>query len=193
MEVARTTVQAIYNNARCKLAKCLVYGKELSIQGGEIIYNNSVNYNYKREALGKDGNTMKLAVTFENGEIFQHFGHTESFKIYEIEDGHVISSEVVDTNGSGHGALASLLNDIEVSALICGGIGGGARMALEEADIMLYAGVEGDADAAVSALLAGTLEAGSEANCDHHGHGAHDGNCGEHGCGEHSCGGHCGE
>ena len=48
---------------------------------------------------------MKIAVTFENGEIFQHFGHTEQFKIYEVEDGKVVSAFVVDTNGSGHQLL----------------------------------------------------------------------------------------
>ena len=52
---------------------------------------------------------MKIAVTYENGEIFQHFGHTEAFKIYDIADGKVVSAEVVDTNGSGHGALAGFL------------------------------------------------------------------------------------
>ena len=71
---------------------------------------------------------MRIAVTYENGEIFQHFGHTEQFKIYDVEDGKIISSEVVDAGGSGHGALAGVLSALKVDALICGGIGGGAQM-----------------------------------------------------------------
>ena len=68
---------------------------------------------------------MKIAVTYDNGQIFQHFGHTEQFKLYEVEGGKVVSSEVVDTNGSGHGALADLLKAYGVETLICGGIGAG--------------------------------------------------------------------
>ena len=96
---------------------------------------------------------MKIGVTYENGQIFQHFGHTAQFKIYDVEDGKVVASEVVDTNGSGHGALAGFLLENQVDVLICGGIGGGAQMALAQAGIKLYGGVAGDADAAVDALL----------------------------------------
>ncbi len=131
---------------------------------------------------------MKIAVTYENGQVFQHFGHTEQFKLYTIENNAVASAEVVSTNGQGHGALAMVLKNLGANALICGGIGGGARMALQEAGVALYAGVSGEADAAVEALLAGTLSYSTEANCDHHGeHG------GEHHCGHHDHeGGHCG-
>ncbi len=100
---------------------------------------------------------MKIAVTYENGQIFQHFGHTEQFKLYEAVDGKITHAEVVDTNGSGHGALAGFLMQHGVDTLICGGIGGGAQAALAEAGIKLYGGVSGDADAAVSALLSGNL------------------------------------
>ena len=131
---------------------------------------------------------MRIAVTYENGQIFQHFGHTEQFKLYEIADGKVIASAVTDTNGSGHGALAELLKALEVDALICGGIGGGAQNALANAGIALFAGVQGDADAAVEALLTNSLSYSKEANCDHHDHGeGHD--CGDHGCGN-DCGNH---
>lgn len=130
---------------------------------------------------------MKIAATYEDGQIFQHFGHTAQFKVYEVEDGKVLSSQVVDTNGSGHGALAGFLKAQNVSALICGGIGGGAQQALAQAGITLYAGVSGSADAAVEALLQDRLDFSAEANCDHHSH-EHGGSCGEHGCGEHSCG-----
>ena len=134
---------------------------------------------------------MKIAVTYENGEIFQHFGHTETFKVYEVEDGRILGSEIIGSNGSGHGALAKLLNEQGIDVLICGGIGGGAQAALEERGIELCAGAEGDADQAVAAYLRGELH-NTGANCDHH-HGE-DHSCGDHGCGEHGCGDHdCGE
>lgn len=133
---------------------------------------------------------MKVAVTYENGNIFQHFGRTEFFKVYEVEDGQIISSEVIGSNGVGHGALAGLLSDQAVDVLICGGIGGGAQAALEEAGVRLCAGAEGDADQAVEAYLKGELVS-TGANCDHHHH--EDGHsCGDHEDG-HSCGGGCGE
>lgn len=129
---------------------------------------------------------MKIAVTYENGEIFQHFGHTETFKIYDIADGKVVSAEVVDTNGSGHGALAGFLVTHGVDTLICGGIGGGAQNALAQAGIRLFGGVSGNADEAVNALLAGNLGYNPNVHCDHHDHEAGH-SCGDHGCGSHSC------
>ena len=114
---------------------------------------------------------MKLAVTYENGQVFQHFGHTENFKIYTVEDGKIVSAEVVNTNGQGHGALGGFLRERGVEALICGGIGGGARTALANAGITLYPGVTGDADAAVEALLAGNLSYDPDSMCSHHGAG----------------------
>jgi len=133
---------------------------------------------------------MKIAVTYENGQVFQHFGHTEQFKIYTVEDGKVVSSQVVDTNGSGHGALAGFLGAYGVDTLICGGIGGGARVALAEAGITLYPGASGDADAQVEALLADSLVYDPDTMCNHHGEGHGEGHsCGNH---DHSCGGgHC--
>lgn len=127
---------------------------------------------------------MKIAVTYENGMIFQHFGHTEQFKIYEIENGQIVSAEVVGTNGSGHGALATLLGGMHVQVLICGGIGGGARTALAQAGIELYPGASGDADTAVQALLTGSLNYDPNTVCQHHHH--EEGHaCGDHGCGSH--------
>ena len=125
---------------------------------------------------------MKIAVTYENGKVFQHFGHTEEFKLYEVEDGKVISSEIIGSNGSGHGALATLLAGESVDVLICGGIGGGAQAALQEHGIELCAGASGSADEAVAAYLRGEL-VNTGANCDHHGDGHHcedheDGGCG---------------
>ena len=131
---------------------------------------------------------MKIAVTYENGQIFQHFGHTEKFKLYEVQDGKIVNAEVVDTNGSGHGALAGLLSALNADVLICGGIGGGAQMALAQAGIKLFGGVHGNADEAVEAFLANSLNYDPEAKCDHHDH--HHGE--DHTCGDHGCGSNCG-
>ena len=134
---------------------------------------------------------MRIAVTYENGEIFQHFGHTEQFKVYEVEEGKIIASEVVDTNGRGHGALAGVLTDLNADVLICGGIGGGAQMALSTAGIRLYGGVSGDADKVVEEFIAGNLTYNPDVKCNHHEHHGEGHVCGEHGCGgEHHCGGH---
>lgn len=128
---------------------------------------------------------MKIAVTYDNGNVFQHFGKTEFFKVYEVEDNKVVSSEVIGSNGTGHGALAGLLADRNVDVLICGGIGGGAQAALAEAGVELCAGAEGDTDQVVEAYLKDELVS-TGANCDHH-HGE------EHSCGDHEDGHSCGD
>ncbi len=139
----------------------------------------------------KDDRIMKIAVTYENGNVFQHFGHTGQFKVYDVRDGRVADTQVVDTKGSGHGALAGMLAEKKVDTLICGGIGAGAQTALAEAGIRLYGGVSGNADEAVESLLAGKLVFNPDVHCDHHGHGQqgeehHHGSChcmeDKHGC-----------
>ena len=133
---------------------------------------------------------MRIAVTYENGLIFQHFGHTQQFKVYDVQEGKILASQVVDTGSSGHGALAGVLNALQVDTLICGGIGGGAQVALANAGIKLYGGVAGEADKAVEALIAGNLDFNPDVKCDHHGehHHHHEGaSCGSHGCSEHFC------
>lgn len=132
---------------------------------------------------------MKIAVTYENGEVFQHFGHTENFKIYEAENRTIVNAQVVPTQGSGHGALAGFLAGRKVDVLLCGGIGGGAKSALADAGIELYGGVTGDADDAVRAFLSGTLQYDADVVCAHHEHGHEHG----HDCGSHGCGGKCGK
>lgn len=127
---------------------------------------------------------MKIAVTYDNGEIFQHFGHTQYFKIYDISERKIVNSEIVPTLGSGHGALAGFLSLKKVDVLICGGIGGGAQMALSNAGIILYGGVKGFADDAVIDYLQGKLNFNPDVKCDHHDH--DDG----HDCGSHSCHSH---
>lgn len=199
MQVARTTVQRIYENAREKLAIALVEGCALRIEGGDYwlcdgkgldcgfkeCFKHQYHIQYEKP---KGENIMRIAVTYENGEIFQHFGHTEYFKVYDVEDGKVIASEVVSTNGSGHGALAGVLTALNVNVLICGGIGGGAQMALRAAGIELFGGVSGEADKAVEAYVAGDLAYNPDVKCNHHEEGH---TCGDHGCGgNHNCGGH---
>ena len=201
MGVARTTVQQIYSSARQKIAFALVDGRPLKIEGGDYRLCDGTGKNSRcsgchrhrqyRENFYQEVKDMKIAVTYENGEVFQHFGHTEQFKIYTVEDQKIADSTIVDTNGSGHGALAGFLAEHGVDTLICGGIGGGARTALSEVGIQLYPGVSGSADQAVEALLQGTLTFDPDTTCNHHGehhHGDHEHSCGNHGCGEHTCG-----
>ena len=131
---------------------------------------------------------MKVAVTYEDGKVFQLIGQTEYFKIYDVKDGKVVGSEIIPTDGSGHGALAGFLATHKADALICGGIGGGALNALSEAGIRVLAGVSGDADSRVDEFVEGTLVFGTVGNCSHsHEHGV-GGSCKEHGCGHGSCG-----
>lgn len=144
-----------------------------------FLRNMSVNLKYNER---KENKNMKIAVTYEDGMVFQHFGHTQQFKLYEVENGAVQNEQVVDTQGSGHGALAGFLAQYGVDTLLCGGIGAGAQNALAAAGIQLYGGISGNADEAVSAFIAGTLDYNPNVHCDHHDHG------GEHDCGAHSCG-----
>lgn len=203
MDVSRTTVTEIYESARRKIAEALVHGRSLSIGGGNYRLcqgEGRCGGCSRQESPSpivpqpKGETIMRIAVTYDNGAIFQHFGHTEQFKVYDVEDGKVLSAQIVDTNGKGHGALAGFLFHGGVDVLICGGIGGGAINALANAGIDLYPGIEGSADMAVMQYLAGVLPKRTDVRCSHHDqeHGeGHD--CGDHGCGGHEghgCGGH---
>ena len=203
MQIARTTAQKIYDSARKKLADVLVDGRPLKIDGGEYrlcsggnsfcgmdeCYKLEINRDFQKS---KGDNIMRIAVTYENGQVFQHFGHTEQFKLYDVKDGKILSSEVVGTNGQGHGALAEVLNALQADTLICGGIGAGAKMALAAAGIKLYGGVTGSADAAVESLLNGSLSFNPDVQCNHHEGEHHGGSCGGHE--GHSCQhGNCGK
>lgn len=202
MQIARTTVQRIYDSARKKLADCIVDGRPLKIEGGDFRLckgemaecgnQNCFKQQYHQQYKTDKGDTiMRIAVTYENGEIFQHFGRTGQFKVYDIQDGKIVSSNVVDTNGSGHGALAGILSALDADALICGGIGGGAQAALAAAGIKLYGGVSGNADDAVAAFLEGKLDFNANVQCDHHDqHHGEEHICGDHGCGSGQCGHH---
>lgn len=203
MDISRTTVTEIYENARYKIADSIVSGKRMVIEGGNYrmcdgnpqhcIFNSCHKEDKKQEFekinLNRKGNNiMRIAVTYENGMIFQHFGHTAQFKLYEVEDNKIVSEKVVETLGSGHGALAGFLSACEADVLICGGIGGGAQNALAQAGIKLYGGVSGNADDAVADFIAGKLLFNPNVKCSHHDHEHGEGHtCGDHGCGNHSC------
>lgn len=193
MDISRTTVTEIYEAARYKLADCVVNGKRLLISGGNYRICEGAAFGCRRVTCRRAGNDisdhimekrgehiMRIAVTYENGQIFQHFGHTEQFKVYDVENGQIIAEQIVDTNGQGHGALAGFLLNGKVDVLICGGIGGGAQNALANAGITLYGGVSGNADEAVKALIAGNLAYNPNIQCSHHGV--------SHSCSGHTCG-----
>ena len=165
MGIARATVAAICSRAHRKVANALVNGRALSIEGGNIAYSPITTTTAAWPA--KEVGTMRVATTYDNGNIFMHFGRSEQFKIYDIQDGKVLNEQVVGTGGTGHGALAGLLANGGVDTLICGGIG-----------------------ACVEALIAGTLAQNGEATCDCHSHDhehthEHGGSCGCHGHHDH--------
>lgn len=128
-------------------------------------------------------NKEKIALCYEDGNVFQHFGHTENFKVYELEDGAIKNTLILNANGSGHGALADFLKNENVDTLICGGIGDGAKQALSAAGIRLFPGVSGNADQAVADFLAGKLDFNPDTQCNHSSE--------DHGRHEHAEGGHC--
>lgn len=188
MGIARATVAAICSRAHRKVANALVNGRALSIEGGSIAYSPITTTTAAWPA--KEVDTMRVATTYDNGNIFMHFGRSEQFKIYDIQDDKVLNEQVVGTGGTGHGALAGLLANGGVDTLICGGIGGGAINALTQAGITVYAGAQGNCDACVEALNAGTLAQTGEATCDCHGHDhehthEHGESCGCHGHHDH--------
>ncbi len=204
MGISRTTVTEIYERARAKIADCIVNGKTLCISGGNYVLCDGSAWkccgkkggraaNLAETAREREENEMtRVAVTYENGNVFPHFGRTQKFKVYEIADGKVSGAEVRDTEGSGHGALAGLLSAWEVDTLICGGIGAGAQAVLAEAGIRLFGGVSGSTDEAVAALLTGSLAYAPDVHCNHHGEGHCHGeghHCGE---GKHGCAGNDG-
>ncbi len=164
--VARTTVTAIYESARSKLARHIIEGRSLRISGGSYTLVSDRSHELEK----KEDDMMRIAMTYENGTVGQHFGRTEYFKIYDIEEGRIVREEVVSTNGEGHGALAGVLKELRVDKLICGGIGMGARMGLEELGIDLLPGVDGDCESVMNAYLENSLSYDPDETCHHHDH-----------------------
>ncbi len=124
---------------------------------------------------------MKIAVTCENNEVFQHFGHTPGFAVFEVAENKIVSEKLLSSGETGHGALAGLLAEDKIDLLICGGIGGGAVNALGNAGIQVIGGAQGNVRDVVEAFLAGTLNVRADFHCNHHHHEA-GGSCGSHGC-----------
>ncbi len=184
MNIARTTAQNIYNSARKKIASALVFGHELRIEGGDYILMDDNDADGccrsvitidriggKKDLRDPGEDNMKIAVTYDpsNGEIFQHYGWTEYFKVYEVE-GDKIESNVYSTNGLQHGSLGGVLTGIGADVLICGGIGGGAQTALEQNGIRLFGGCSGSADQAVEDFLNDRLNYKEDELCEVHPH-----------------------
>lgn len=121
---------------------------------------------------------MKIAATYDmtTNTIFQHFGKTQAFKIYEIDDGKISKSEVIDNGGFGHHDLATYLKNLGVEILILGNRGQGAIDALNNAGIKQLAGITGNPDEAVESFLKGTLKDNPDAKCNHHGEHHHNHN-----------------
>ena len=199
MNVARTTVTSLYQDARSKIADCIINGKILIIDGGnyELCPNTNIcnGYNCKYSNIQiierKENVKMRIAVTYENGNVFQHFGRCPQFKIYDLDAVKGVTTFILDSNGAGHGALAGLLASNQVDILICGGAGGGAISALQANGIAVCAGVTGNADEAVRKLINDELVVNNASNCNHHDHEeGHECHCsGHHEEGIHEC--HC--
>jgi predicted DNA-binding protein (UPF0251 family)/predicted Fe-Mo cluster-binding NifX family protein len=192
MSISRGTLQRLLYSAHRKIAFALLYGRSIRTEGGgeadSFCERDRCRFcTEKFQPPSTQGdNAMKIAVTSENNQVFQHFGHTPEFTVFTVEDGKVVSKQTLPCGGTGHGALAGLLQEGGIDLLICGGIGGGAQMALAEAGIKLVGGASGDVDEVIAAFLNGELELNPHFQCHHN-----DGEAG-HSCGEHSCGnGHC--
>ena len=166
MGVSRTTVTAIYDSARSKLARHIIEGRPLRISGGSYRIVSDIKHNLKI----KGDNTMRVAMTYENGMVGQHFGRSEYFMIYDVEDGNITNEQIVSTDGQGHGALAGVLKELNADVLICGGIGMGARMGLDELGIELIPGTEGKCDDVIDAYLKGNLTYDIDKTCEDHEH-----------------------
>lgn len=113
---------------------------------------------------------MIIATTYENGSICQHFGHTEAFKFYTIENGEIKDSKILEPRGYAHGTLPTFLKENGAETLICGGLGAGARELIAEAGINLIPGAAGESDSVVKAYLAQTLNYNPNFTCAGHEH-----------------------
>lgn len=192
MNIARTTVTSIYQDARYKLMDAIINGKKVEISGGNyelcLEHPDCMGYNCLIDNMlikeRKEDVYMRIAVTYENNEVFQHFGKTQQFKVYDINENKIISSFILDSNGAGHGALAEVLRKNGVDLLICGGIGNGAVNALAKNNVKVCAGASGNTDELVEKYLKGELDLSGASNCNHHHHEHeenHECHCGDHG------------
>ena len=129
MGISRQSVQMLLSSARSKLARVVVEGLPLRIQGDPKQTGKSDT------SLIKRNSRMKIAVTAQNTQVFPHFGRTPEFYIVTAEDGKITDENIIQAPAEGHGALVSFLVSQDVDTLICGGIGGGAVNSLRAAGI----------------------------------------------------------
>ena len=199
MGISRGTLQRLLYSAHRQIAFALVRGRSINLDpptAGRCAEAGGCGKRCRfcrknRKITSTGGKTMIIAVTSANGEVFQHFGHTPEFTIYETKGDELLGPRVIPTGEKGHGALADILDALGVEVLICGGIGGGAQMALDEIGVQVVGGASGRVADVVAAYLKGELEVNPDFRCHHHDHDSGH-KCGEHGCGEHRCGdGHC--
>ena len=143
---------------------------------------------------------MKVAVSYKDGEIFEHFGHAECFAIYDfdLDDMNNSTKRLIDVSDRhGHQAMADLMKAEDVAAVLSGNMGGEAKALLLSYGIVPVVGYCGDADTAAELLVLGRLPIlPGESSCGG-GCGGCGGSCG--GCGEGDeadcscgCGGNCG-
>lgn len=202
MGVSRGTVQRLLGSAHRKVAFALVNGMELGVSYagvGEavqarpcVVAEKSCRYCAQPKDKGSETRRqdMKIAVTTdETGKVFQHFGHTPEFAVFEVTDGNIVGETRVATNGTGHGALAGFLAELGVERVFCGGIGGGAQLALAEKGIQVHGGASGDVRQVIERWLQGTLLLNPNFQCHHH-DGEQQHACGSHGCHGGSCHAH---
>ena len=138
---------------------------------------------------------IRIAVSYKDGEIFEHFGHSEFFAIYEFDEHDLERStkRLVDTSAMhGHKDMADLMKREKIDAVICGQMGDEARSLLLSYGIIPVPGYCGDADTAAELLVTGQLPASDGGGCSGGCggcSGCHGGDEGETSCG---CGGGCG-
>ena len=196
MGVSRGTLQRLLYSAHRQVAFALVCGHPIRLDppnGNRCSRTRGCGKKCRfcrknRKTDHKGDKNMIIALTSSNGEVFQHFGHTPEFTLYETKGDELLGPRVVPTGENGHGALAGILDALGVEVLICGGIGGGAQMALDEIGVKVVGGASGKVADVVTAFLKGELEVDPDFQCHHHDHDSGH-KCGEHGCGEHRCGG----
>ncbi len=130
---------------------------------------------------------MRIAVSYQDGQIGEHFGHAAMFAIYDYEDADVnrCTKVLVETGDlHGHQAMAERMKSERVDAVISGSMGGEARAALLSLGIVPVAGYSGNADDAADLLILGQLPLITDGAC-----GGDCGGCGGcSGCGDHGCG-----
>lgn len=178
MGISRQSVQMQLASARKKLARAVVEGLPLQIQG------ETKQTLIRDRILTKRKSKMKIAVTEQHAHVFPHFGRTPEFYVVTAEDGKIVEEGIIAAPAEGHGALVGFLVDQGVDSLICGGIGAGAVNSLRAAGIQIYAGASGSVKEQVLSLLSGQLPQQGDANCDHHdGHEHHHHHEHEHGSG----------